>query len=78
MATETPADARQITLTMPRPVTLAAIATATVPFLTHAWMALTGYFAPGNPPRAPTVRYERRFAWESPEMYIEERSSEAA
>jgi hypothetical protein len=42
--TETPADARQITLTMPRPVTLAAIATATVPFLTHAWMALTGYF----------------------------------
>lgn len=30
------------------------------------------------PPRAPTIRYERRFAWESPEMYIEERSGEAA
>jgi hypothetical protein len=41
----TTTEARQITLTMPRPITLAATATAGVPFAIHAWMTLTGYFA---------------------------------
>ena len=44
-ATDTTAEARQITLTMPRPVTLAAIVTGTVPFVIQAWLTLTGYFA---------------------------------
>jgi hypothetical protein len=42
--TDTATEARQITLAMPRPITLAAIVTATVPFVIHAWMTLTGYF----------------------------------
>jgi hypothetical protein len=40
----TTTERRQIVLTRPKPLTVAAITTGAVPFVIHAWMALTGYF----------------------------------
>jgi hypothetical protein len=42
--TTTTPESRQIVLRRPHPLTLAAVVTGTVPFVLHAWMALTGYF----------------------------------
>jgi hypothetical protein len=42
--TTTTTGARQIVLTRPSPLTIAAVTTGAVPFVIHAWMALTGYF----------------------------------
>ncbi|GAB3899046.1 hypothetical protein GCM10029964_084410 [Kibdelosporangium lantanae] len=42
--TTTTTEARQIILTRPSPLTIAAVTTGAVPFVIHAWMALAGYF----------------------------------
>jgi hypothetical protein len=40
----TTTERRQVVLAWPKPLTMAAIVTGAVPFVIHAWMALTGYF----------------------------------
>ncbi|MET0133694.1 MAG: hypothetical protein ABW215_08880 [Kibdelosporangium sp.] len=42
--TTTTTPERQIVLTRPRPLTAAAVAVGTVPFVLHAWMTFAGYF----------------------------------